>query len=152
TGFGYVVGLGVATILGLAALRAITQRDATELIGSSTCLLIAAVSYTSFFHRYVPPAPIPCTGADQRPLYEYFEFVILMPAKFIGASYLQTPTLAVTTGLVLFAVSVYILALNLVRYWQCGSTVNLALGFLILFPIGFDALTAVGRTCSGLHA
>jgi len=152
TGYGYVVGLAVAAVLVVISLRAIWQRDRTDLIGSSACLLIAALSYTAFFYHLHWTVGGSCFTFPHWPLRDYLYVFVLMPVKFIGLSYLRIPTVALAAGLILFGVIVCLLALNLIRYWRSGSTVNLALVYLILFPLGFDALATIGRICIGLHA
>jgi hypothetical protein len=152
TGYGYVAGLGVAAVLGVAFLRAIWKRDRSELIGSSACLLIAALSYAAFFYHLRWTAGGPCFTFPHWPLRDYLYVVALMPVKFIGLGYLRFQTVALAAGLILLGVIGCILVLNLIRYWRSGSTVNLALACLILSPLGFDALATIGRICIGLHA
>ena len=76
----------------------------------------------------------------------------LMPAKFIGLSYLLVPRLAIVAGLLLLGLIVYVAAVRLRVYWQAGDSLSLGILSLIAFGLSFAALTAVGRVCTGLYA
>jgi hypothetical protein len=152
SGYGYVVAIILIPILLLVFLRSMRLGMRSEAWGAAVTLGVSGLSLFDFARDLQWITNVECFTFPHQPVYEYAFFVALMPAKFIGFSYLLMPRLALLVGTVLMAAVFAVVWIRLRDFWRTGSVLSLAILSLVLFSLTFDAMTAIGRICTGLYA
>jgi len=152
TGYGYVIGMVLVPILLLILIRSICFGPKSEAWYSLAALGAVGLAFFDFARNLEWVTSVACFTFPHQPIFEYLIFIALMPAKFIGFSYLLMPRLALIVGFMLLGLTSYVLWARIRTYWRSGESLSLAIVLLIMFALTFDGLTAVGRVCLGLYA
>ena len=150
TGFGVFMGALTIAFFALACTWSLRGTSTMPIAVPAAGLLIASISFASFFFHYKFQTAVDCFEFPYHRLVDYPWFVALMFSTFAG---LRSPIVLVTVlGAILLLFAVYILGFELKRVAHDSDSTPLTIAILLSFSLLFAVNTAIGRVCLGLPA
>jgi hypothetical protein len=151
TGFGLFIGVIAPLLLGLEGLQALRSGDRSRCVWAILAILLISVGWFLFLKKYIYTAAIPNFRFPYERPHEYFLFVAIMLANFLGVAHAGALVLwvgAVFAGAILTVLAVY--GRRIVQRGVAEEPVNTIIFSLAAFEVAYLINTAVGRVMLGL--
>lgn len=151
TGFGLFIGVIAPMLLGLEGLQALRSGDRSRCVWAMLAILVISAGWLLFLRNYIYTAAIPNFRFPYERPHEYFLFMAIMLANFLGVAHAGALVLwvgAVFAGAVLAVLAVY--GRRIVRRGVAEEPVNTVIFALAAFEVAYLINTAIGRVMLGL--
>lgn len=154
TGFGVFVGLVTPFILLVSLLIFIRNKEQNNARIAGFSFLISLLSFGSFFANYIFSPAVDCFQFPHSKPLEYFSFIGLEFANFVGFTSDYKSIVVLFLGLLLFVILIITVSIQLWQIWKQSKVLSksLIILFLITFTLLFSINAAIGRVCLGVEA